>query len=174
MANLSPWSACRTPHSGDARDATIQIVDIATGRMRGLTGHDSLENQPTFSPDGTHIAYWQPRDGDSGNVNEIHVAPASGGAGRSITNALDRNAARSIWMPDGKSLLVAQTTAAAFRSGCKPLDGAARKLDVGQVSPASAFWVDVAVGKEGAIAFIATDPQRPAELFYMPSPTAAP
>ncbi len=163
-----------TPHSGDARDAAIQIVDVATGRMRGLTGSDRLEGQPTFSPDGAQIAYWQPRDGDSGSVNEIHVASASGGAGRSITRPLDRNAARSIWMPDGKSLLVGANDGSRVSLWLQPLDGAARKLDVGQVSPASAFWVDVAVGKEGAIAFIATDPQRPAELFYMPSPTAAP
>src|SRR6266571_4233665 len=54
-----------TPHSGDARDATVQILDVATGRMRGLTGRDRLEGQPTFSPDGSQITYWQPRDADS-------------------------------------------------------------------------------------------------------------
>jgi dipeptidyl aminopeptidase/acylaminoacyl peptidase len=163
-----------TPHSGDARDATIQIVDIATGRMRGLTGGDRLEGQPTFSPDGEQIAYWRPRDGDSGNVSEINVAPASGGPGRSITRALDRNSARSIWMPDGKTLLVGANDGSRVSLWLQPLDGTARKLDLGHLSPASAFWVDAAAGKDGAIAFTATDPQRPAELFYMPSPTAAP
>src|SRR5712691_90077 len=90
-----------TPHSGDARDATVQLLDVATGRMRGVTGLDHSEGQPTYSPDGSQIAYWQSRDGDSGNVNEIHIAPSAGGAGKSITRAIDRNMARSIWMPDG-------------------------------------------------------------------------
>src|SRR4029079_10822234 len=49
-----------TPHSGDARDATVQAVDVATGKMRGVTGRDRLEGQPTYSPDGSQIAYWHP------------------------------------------------------------------------------------------------------------------
>ena len=142
--------------------------------MRGLTGRERLEGQPTYSPDGSQIAYWQPRDGDTGNVNEIHIAPSAGGAGRSITGALDRNVARSIWMPDGKTLLIGANDNTKVSLWLQPLDGAARKLDLGAVSPSSSFWVDVAVGKDGSIAFTATDPTRPAELYYMSSATAAP
>jgi len=163
-----------TPHSGDARDATVQLLDVATGRMRGLTGRDHLEGQPSYSPDGSQIAYWQPRDGDSGNVTEIHIAPSTGGAGRSITRAIDRNMARSIWMPDGKSLLVGASDGTRVSLWLQPLDGPARKLDLGKLSPSSSFWVDVAVGKDGAIAFTATDPSRPAELYYLSSPAASP
>jgi dipeptidyl aminopeptidase/acylaminoacyl peptidase len=164
-----------TPHSGDARDATAQIVDVATGRMRGLTGRDRLEVQPTYSPDGSQVAYWQPRDADStGNVNEIHVAPSAGGAGRSITRALDRNIARSIWMPDGKSLLIGANDGTRVSLWLQPLDGSAHKLDLGKLSPSSSFWVDIAVGKDGSIAFTATDPSRPAELYYMASPNTEP
>jgi dipeptidyl aminopeptidase/acylaminoacyl peptidase len=164
-----------TPHSGDARDATVQILDVATGRMRGLTGRERLEGQPTFSPDGSQIAYWQPRDADStGNVNEVHVSRSTGGAGTSITRALDRNIARSIWMADGKSLLIGANDGTRVSLWVQPLDGPARKLDLGKLSPSSSFWVDVAVGKDGSIAFTATDPSSPAELYYMSSPTATP
>lgn len=163
-----------TPHSGDAREATIQVLDVASGRMRGVTGRDSLEGQPTYSPDGSQIAYWQPRDGDSGNVNEIRVAPSTGGAGKSITRAIDRHIARSIWMPDGKSLLVGANDGTRVSLWLQPLVGPARKLDLGKLSPSSSFWVDVAVAKDGAIAFTATDPSRPAELYYSSSPAAAP
>ena len=163
-----------TPHSGDNDRATIQVVDVATGQMRGLTGRERYEGQPVFSPDGSQIAYWQPRDGDTGSVNEIYIAPSAGGAGRSITRALDRNIARSIWMPDGKTLLIGANDNAKVSLWLQPLDGAARKLDLGTVSPSSSFWVDVAVGKDGAMAFTATDPTRPAELYYMSSPTATP
>ena len=91
-----------------------------------------------------------------------------------MTRALDRNAARSIWMPDGKSLLVGANDTTRVALWVQPLDGAARRLDLGSASPASSFWVDVAVGRDGAIAFTATDPARPAELYYMASPTATP
>src|SRR5258705_7361189 len=163
-----------TPHSGDARDATVQLLDVATGRMRGLTGRDHLEGQPSYSPDGSQIAYWQPRDGDSGNVTEIHIAPSTGGAGRSITRAIDRNMARSIWMPDGKSLLVGANDGTRVSLWLQPLDGPARKLVLGNLSPCSSFWGDVAVGKDGGIAFTATDPSRPAGPYYLPSPAATP
>jgi dipeptidyl aminopeptidase/acylaminoacyl peptidase len=163
-----------TPHSGDVLAATVQVLDIATGRMRALTGGDHSEAQPAFSPDGSLISYWHPRDGESGNLNEIHIASAVGGAGKSITRALDRNIARSIWMPDGKSMLVGANDGTRVSLWLQPLDGPSRKLDLGKLSPSSSFWVDVAVGKDGAIAFTATDPMRPAELYYMSSATAPP
>lgn len=163
-----------TPHSGDAREATVQVVEVAAGRMRPLTGRDSLEAQPTYSPAGSHIAYWQPRDGDFGNVNEIHVAPSTGGAGKSITRLIDRHMARSIWMPDGMSLLVGANDDTRVSLWLQPLEGPARKLDLGKLSPSSSFWVDVAVGKDGAIAFTATNPSRPSELYYMSSPATSP
>ena len=150
-----------TPHSGDALAATVQVLDVASGGMRALTCADHSEGQPAFSPDGSRIAYWHPRDGDSGNLNEIHIAPTAGGAGKSITRAIDRNVARSIWMPDGKSMLVGANDGTRVSLWLQPLDGPARKLDLGKLTPSSSFWVDVAVGKDGAIAFTATDPSRP-------------
>jgi dipeptidyl aminopeptidase/acylaminoacyl peptidase len=163
-----------TPHSGDVLEATVQVLDVATGRMRALTGRDHSEGQPVFSPDGSQISYWHPRDGDSGNLNEIHIAPAVGGAGKSITRAIDRNMARSIWMPDGKSMLVGANDGTRVSLWLQPLDGTARKLDLGNLTPSSSFWVDVAVGKDGSVAFTATDPMRPAELYYMSSPATPP
>src|SRR5258708_6758107 len=139
-----------------------------------VTENDRAEGYPTFSPDGGSIAYWQPRDLDPGNVNEIHVAPARGGAGHSITRALDRNIARSIWMPGGKTLLVGANDGTRVSLWIQPLDGAPRKLTLGAVSPPSAFWVDVAVASSGAIAFTGSDTTRPAELYYIASADAPP
>lgn len=164
----------KSPHSGDLSAATVQTVDVASKQVRPLTGNDRLEGHPTFSPDGSIVAYWQPPDRDGGNVNELHVTSARGGAGRSVTQALDRNIARSIWMPDGKSLLVGANDGTRVSLWVQPLDGTARKLTLGNVSPASSFWVDVAVGRNGAIAFTASEPSRPAELYYMASSDTAP
>ena len=163
-----------SPHSGDYTQTVVQVIDIASKQIRAVTGADGGEAHPTFSPDGASIAYWQPRDRDPGHVSEIHVAPVRGGAGHSITRALDRNIARSIWMPDGKSLLVGANDGTRVSLWVQPLEGAAKKLNLGAASPASAFWVDVAVGKSGAIAFTASDTTRPAELYYMASADAPP
>ncbi len=163
-----------TPHSGDGDRAAVQAVDIWTGRMRPLTGGERLESQPTFSPDGSRVAYWQPRDADTGNVNEVFVTSSGGGMGRSITRALDRNIARAIWMPDGNSLLIGANDITRVSLWLQPLDGTAQKLELGTVSPASSFWVDVTVGRDGSIAFTGSEPSRPAELYYMASLTSAP
>ena len=163
-----------TPHSGDRGQSTIMIVDAASGGQRPLTGAARFEGYPVFSPDGSQIAYWYPREGDRANVTEVHLAPANGGAGRSLTRAIDRHVARAIWAPDGKGLLVGANDGTRVSLWMQPLDGAARKFDLGAVSPASAFWVDVTVGRDGALAFVGTTPGRPAELYYMSAPAAAP
>ena len=163
-----------TPHSGDRGQSTIMIVDAASGGQRPLTGAARFEGYPVFSPDGSQIAYWYPREGDRANVTEVHLAPANGGAGRSLTRAIDRHVARAIWVPDGKGLLVGANDGTRVSLWMQPLDGAARKFDLGAVSPASAFWVDVTVGRDGALAFVGTTPGRPAELYYMSAPAAAP
>jgi dipeptidyl aminopeptidase/acylaminoacyl peptidase len=56
----------------------------------------------------------------------------------------------------------------------QPLDGPATKLDTAGVSPNSSFFVDMAIGPTGAIAFAGSSPTRPAELYYMASPATAP
>ncbi|BDC51886.1 peptidase [Bryobacterales bacterium F-183] len=162
------------PHTGDANKASLQIVDVATGAMRGVTGRTSDESQPIFSPDGTKLAFWSPRDRQSKNVNEIHIVDAKGGDAVSITRGLDRNIVRAIWMPDGKSLLVGGNDHTSTGLWLQPVTGAAaKKLTIGRTISGS-FWVDVSVANTGAMAFTASDSARPAELYYMPSADAAP
>ena len=45
------------------------VVDVATGAVRALTGKTNFEAHPTFSPDGSRIAFWRPRADESNNVN---------------------------------------------------------------------------------------------------------
>ncbi len=162
-----------TPHSGDGHLTAIQIVDVATGKVRPLTGNSLFESQPVIAPDGKQVAYWYPRDGESRHVNEIHVAPLAGGPGRSLTRAIDRNLMRALWMPDSQSLLVGGNDGTSVGLWIQPLQGAAaRRLSLGKVVPASPFWVDVAVGANRSIAFTGSEPLRPAELYYMASESA--
>jgi dipeptidyl aminopeptidase/acylaminoacyl peptidase len=156
-------------HTGNA-PRTVQVISVADGGIRPLTTQTRSEGFPVFSPDGRSVSYLYTRDGTSGNVNDVHVVPAAGGEGRNLTRAIDRNIARGIWMPDGKALVVAANDTTRVSVWLQPLEGAARKLDLGDVSPSA---LDLSVGRDGALAFVGSTSTRPAELYYRPSPTAA-
>ncbi|HET7458637.1 MAG TPA: S9 family peptidase [Gemmatimonadaceae bacterium] len=180
---LLAFTRVPTPHSGDFDSSAVSVLDVAACTAssaqcapRPVTGAGLYEGFPVFSPDGGRLAYWYPRGGEQGSVTEIHVAPVAGGAGRSVTRGIDRNMARALWMPDGKTLLVGANDGTRVSLWLQPVDGAAapRKLDLGALSPSSSFWVDVAVGRGGSLAFTATTPDRPAELYYLAAPNAKP
>jgi dipeptidyl aminopeptidase/acylaminoacyl peptidase len=160
-----------SPHSGDGDRSTLQILDVEKGDFRALTTHTKYEGYPLFSPDGSRIAYWFPRDGQPKNVNEIYWVPAAGGEGTNVTRGIDRNIQRAIWTPDGKSLLVGANDATTVGLWIQPLDAsAAHRVPLGKICPNSAFWVDIAVGPHGEIAFTGSEPHHPAELYYLASP----
>jgi dipeptidyl aminopeptidase/acylaminoacyl peptidase len=166
------------PQSGKLDSVHVRLLDVATGATRPLTSARRFENNPVFSPDGNTVAYWQPREGraDLGWVNEVHIASASGGSTpRSVTRALDRNLFGAQWMPDARSLLVVGNDATGVGAWIQPLDGAARRLDTGNLVINGAFGYDIAVAsKSGTIAFTATTPDRPSELYVMDTPTSKP
>jgi dipeptidyl aminopeptidase/acylaminoacyl peptidase len=162
------------PHSGDSDGRTVQILNLDTGEIRKLTKHEKFEGFGLFSPDGSQLAFWYPRDGERANQNEIHVTSVAGGDGQDVTRAIDRNILRAIWMPDGKSLLVGGHDGTQVSLWLQPLGGAAKKLPLGDVSPSWSFWVDATVGRNGEIAFAGSTPNQPSELYYMATPNDPP
>jgi dipeptidyl aminopeptidase/acylaminoacyl peptidase len=161
-------------YSGDNPYRSVQLLNISDGSIKPLTTRDQMEGYPTFSPDGSRLTYWYIRDGQPGNINDIWVTSSTGGNGKNTTAAIDRDLYRAIWMPDGKSLLVGGHDDHRTSLWLQPLEGPAKKLNLGTLSPNWAFWVDMNVGKNGAIAFTATDPNTPVELYYMSNASTAP
>jgi dipeptidyl aminopeptidase/acylaminoacyl peptidase len=157
----------QSPYSGDGIARSIQLVTVNDGSIEPLTGRTKQETHPTFSPDGTQINYWSKRDGIYGNINDIWVTVPARGEGTRITGPLDRDIYRALWFPDGKSMLIGGHDDNHTSLWIQPVDGAAKKLELGSVSPAWSFWIDATVGNNGGIAFIATEPSRPSELYYM-------
>jgi dipeptidyl aminopeptidase/acylaminoacyl peptidase len=162
------------PHQGDADLTTLQVLNVETGETRKLTKHEKFESFGLFSPDGSRVAYWYPRDGDPNNENEIFVTQSSGGDGSDATRSIDRDIQRVIWMPDGNSLLVGGHDGTLTSLWLQPLGGAAKKLLLGDISPSWGFWVDAFVGHQGEIAFTGSTPTQPSELYYMASASEAP
>lgn len=164
-----------TPVYGDSDQTTVQIVDVATGTSHPLTKQTKFEFTPQFSPDGSRVAYWYYRDGDGAAVNDIYVASTSGGESVDATRGIDRSFFRQLWMPDGKTLLVGGHDKDMTALWLQPAaGGAARKLDLGEVNPSWSYWVDMNVGRDGAIAFTGSEPYRARELYYMSSDDAKP
>jgi dipeptidyl aminopeptidase/acylaminoacyl peptidase len=163
-----------SPYTGDGDKSAVQLLDVDTGNLKAATGRTRSESQPLFSPDGTHLAHWYPRDGESKNVNEIYVGPSSGGDTVSITRALDRNVQRCIWMPGGRSMLVSANDATGTALWIQPLEGAAKRVDMGRVVATAGFWLDASVGPKGEIALTGSEPDRPAELYYLATPESKP
>ena len=172
-----------TSEPGDNDLTTIQVLDATTGQMRKLTPHEKFESAGEYSADGSSIAYWYPRDGDPNNENEIFVTAglgtgatngANGNTGIDVTHGVDRNIQRAIWMPDGKSLLIGGHDATGTNLWLQPLDGAAKRLNLGDVEPSWLFWIDAMVGPKGDIAFTGSTPGNPTELYYMGSADSPP
>lgn len=162
------------PHQGDADLTTLQVLNMDTGEYHRLTKHEKFESFGAFSPDGSRVAYWYPRDGDPNNENEIFVTQTTGGDGTDTTRAIDRELFRAIWMPNGNSLLVGGNDGTQVSLWVQPLNGGAKKLALGDITPSWLFWVDAFVGRKGEIAFTASTPRQPSELYYMASENETP
>ena len=136
----------------------IQIIKLADGTIQpsGVPGA-----HPQIAPVGDAVL--------SMNNGNVSVWTSADTPARNLTAAIDRNLARALWLPDGKSFIVGGNDSERVSLWVQPLEGEARKLDLGDLSPASSFYVDMNVSRTGAIAFAGTSPMRPAELYYMPS-----
>ncbi|MDD5542008.1 MAG: S9 family peptidase [Acidobacteriia bacterium] len=163
-----------SPFTGDASHSFVEVLDVESGHVRKLTSHELSEGYGEFSPDGSEIAYWFPRDGDPPNDNAIYVTAAGGGDGHDVSRAIDRDLFRAIWLPDGKSLLVGGHDGTRVALWRQPLVGQPAQLKLGDVNPSWSFWIDMNVGHDGAIAFTGSEPHRPTELYYMKSWEATP
>ena len=82
------------------RDSTIDSADL---RVTPLTGNTGVELQPSFSPDGTRIAYSS--GGEDGKDFAIYVKQIGSGDPVQITKGLGRDFSPA-WSPDGRWIAV--------------------------------------------------------------------
>ena len=161
-----------TTYSGDRRHSSPQVLDLATGRSEPITTHTMFASFPVPSPDGKHVAYLYPRDGSDRNYQDVFVVDGLKGDGRNITHVIDRNFFRALWTPDSKAIVTGGNDDATASLWIQPIDGRAAKLDLGDVTPNTGFWLDADVGPQGQIVFSGTEPHRPAEIYVLDSPGA--
>ena len=163
-------------HPGDFTQEKLTVIDVESGEQRDL-GNDLVEVLwGAISPDGSKLAYSRPEQGVSGyRSHHIAVGASGGGAAESITTEIDRSLWGAAWMPDGKGLLVGARDGANNSIWYQPLSGRPKKLDLGNLQARTGYGpVDLDIGKEGQIAFVATTAQQPTELYWLDSIDAEP
>jgi dipeptidyl aminopeptidase/acylaminoacyl peptidase len=163
-----------TPSTGDQLLARVQVLDVASGAMRSLTGDRTLEGYPKLSPDGASLAYWRNRDAHAWEFQDVWLAPFAGGAGHDLSKRLEVNLFGTWWAPDGKSLIVGGntgTTVGLWRLG---LDGSSARIPLEGVMPSNGYWLDLDVGARGEIVFVGQTKTDPYELYLMAPGDGAP
>ena len=94
----------------------IYVMDADGGNQQNLTNHPSNDRSPSWSPDGTRIAFQSYRDNDRNHNIEIYVMDADGSNLQRITNNLieDENPA---WSPDGERIVFSSAREGHFIDG---------------------------------------------------------
>jgi dipeptidyl aminopeptidase/acylaminoacyl peptidase len=165
-----------TPSTGDQLLARVQVLDVASGAIRALTGDTRLEGYPKISPDGSKVAYWRNRDAHAWEFQDVWLAPFAGGAGRDLSAHLEVNVYGTYWASDGRSLIVGGNSGTTVGLWRLNLDGSSERIPLEGVMPTNGYWLDAGVGSNGEIVFVGQTKSDPSEL-YLITPgghTAAP
>ena len=151
-------------------DISIRILNVETGSIRRLNNINHRMSDVAYSPNGKYISYHYPRDGDSRVGDELFIAPAYGGEGKSLTPDLDRNIGVSRWMPDSNSLIIWAQDSTIPGIWLQSTNGSRKRLDVGNAMVGR----EITVSSYSQIALLAYETCHPAELYYMETPESLP
>ena len=110
---IAATSVARWDLRREAGLLVVNVVDVATGSSRSISTSTGLQaTSPAWSPDGGGVAFLarsrldDPRQNPlSGAADVLLWAPADGRI-RNLTNGSLPDAARLVWSPDGRTLLV--------------------------------------------------------------------
>jgi dipeptidyl aminopeptidase/acylaminoacyl peptidase len=85
----------------DTSVTNLLLMPTEGGEARQLTTHTGSDSSPTWSPDGSHIAFVSTRGEDE--QSQIYVIPLAGGEARRVTE-LPTGAFAPRWFPDSQQL----------------------------------------------------------------------
>lgn len=142
---------------------SMAVADVGTGAVSAIPGIETrLCGAAWPSPDGKVLLAACPVGGHVKNQSELVVLPVAGGTPQRLTAVLDRNVSRGVWSADSRSVVASAPDGTRSALWELPLQGAPQRRDVGAVGVG-----DLDVARDGTIAFVGTEPQRPPELFVL-------
>jgi dipeptidyl aminopeptidase/acylaminoacyl peptidase len=172
------FTLCRDAILNDQSYSRAAVVDVATKRVRALTGRAMWESNPLFSPDGAHIAYEYSNGDPQVNLTQVYVTSPAGGAGAALTAHIDRPIGDFVWSADSKSLIITAPDGESNALYRVSLEGSVRRIEVGNVVPgipltttggADSPSLRKALARDGTLVFVASATKQPLELFkYSP------
>lgn len=146
---------------------SLYRIDVMTGEHTQLTDESHTDSSPRVSPDGQWIAYERtPVELMTETMARVTVMPAGGGEPRDLTIESDRGPAGDLrWLPDSSAIVFAagdHGNLEIYRVA--PTGGPVEKIVSGTMEVQA-----LDVGPGGGVAFVATTPLSPPELFRQSS-----
>jgi dipeptidyl aminopeptidase/acylaminoacyl peptidase len=148
------------------RWSSLFRIDVETGTGVQMTDETHADMRPVPSPDGRWIAFVrEPVRHMTGTVPRLAVMPAAGGEVRDLNLVFDRTPEILEWLPDSSAIL--------FNAGdhgsleiyrIAPEGGPVEKVVAGTMEVQTYH-----VGTDGGVAFAASTPLSPPELFWQPA-----
>ena len=163
--------------SGSPVDSTgqatgqIWLVPMTGGEPRRLNTNPGSEKAPVYSPDGRYIAYrWNREAANTGSQARLMLVERATGKTTDLTGSIDRGTGSHAWTPDGRSLLYLAETGVT-----QPIYLLAAKAGSADRPVAAGHVAEFSVAtRSPAIAFTSSNFARPAEVFVLSRPGAAP
>lgn len=153
----------------DVRKWDLAVVPASGGafRLLGAVG----ASDASWSPDGRWIA-WSGSSSRDVHVEKelLWVAPAAGGAARSLTDGFDEDASRPSWNVSSDTLHFLSAQRASMRVAAVPLSGGPVSLGVDLEGDARAY----ALSPTGRAAFVTSRWNQPSEIELGPHALAMP
>jgi Tol biopolymer transport system component len=112
----APFGVARNGHIAYVSNGDVYTFDPVSGATTRLTSDAAIDDQPTFSLDGTRLAFRRGATFKGAPAEDIVVANADGSNPILITPSPIRDRAYGLeWAPDGRSLLVGVPAAGEVR-----------------------------------------------------------
>ncbi len=154
------------------RELNLYLVDVEANRVR--LGGGFYLSSPIWSPKGDQIAFVAPNGLDVGLLERLWVVPLAGGGPRCLTSNLDQavndsvindmrsgHATRVMWSAEGDRIYFPASGPGVTAVQSVDLDGNVREEVGGR---RRIYDFDIA---SGVIAFCASDPRAPGELYMV-------
>jgi len=165
-------------HWASSFHSVIAEVNVASGDRHVLVSAQGA-GDVAFAPTGDAYAFSRSRGGDQNNGDAVYASV--NGTTFDATAALARHFSNYLWMPDGRTLVVAGGLGTHTVLWKQPLSGQAMLLDFGDVEANNGLGVttssnttSMSVSGTGSIAFIGATANHPSELYVLEAIDAKP